>query len=172
MNRKGFTTIELILTMMVVITIMVTITSVTYAYRDRSRYEEIVTEVKDYKNKLTKIIYDDILDSSNKVIGLEKDDTIEDLFYLVRLNGDKIPLEVINENQKVGIKYNGVEYIIPSSNSSLVNYEGTTIYPTDYKIWTNGIEKEREDTVFYSLTITFSHRNLEKNFSIHFVISN
>ena len=40
MNNKGFTTVELILTMVLVITIMFSITSVTYVYRDRSKYED------------------------------------------------------------------------------------------------------------------------------------
>ena len=48
MNKNGFTTVELLLTMIFVITIMAIITSVTYTYQDRSKYEEKVTEVMNY----------------------------------------------------------------------------------------------------------------------------
>lgn len=54
MNKQGFTTVELILTMVLVMIIMATITNVTYTYRDRSTYEELKTEVTDYKNTTTK----------------------------------------------------------------------------------------------------------------------
>ena len=56
MNKKAFTTVEMILTILLVVVIMATITSVTLVYRDKSEYEENVTEIDNYKNTLTKII--------------------------------------------------------------------------------------------------------------------
>ena len=158
MNKQGFTTVELILTLVLVITIMVSITSVTYTYRDRSRYEEILTEITDYKNMLTKIIYDDILDVNNPAIELRKISSTE--YDIIRTSGT-IKLKVINENNKVGIQYNDVDYIIPNSNKII--FKGTTTYPDDYP--------GRENTGLYSLDIVFSHKSLEEEFKIHFVIS-
>ena len=160
MNKKGFTTVELLLTMLIVITIMATITNVTYTYRDRSKYEEIISEEQSYKNKVTKIIYDDILDSTNPVVELIKVDSKN--FQLKRKNNSIIYLQIIDEDANVGIKYNGIEYIIPDSNTSNVSFEGTTMYPNDYV--------DRTNTGLYSLDIKFHHRNLEESFKIHFVI--
>ena len=171
MNNKGFTTVELILTMALVITIMFSITSVTYVYRDRSKYEELITDITNYKNTVTKIIYDDILDSSNKTIKLEK---VNDKEFVIRktLTGTDITLEVIDRNvtknekqiNEVGINYNGIDYIIPGSENSYVTFEETKMYPVDYEGET--------DTGLYSLDIIFSHQNLEEPFKIHFVIKN
>lgn len=169
MNKKGFTTIELLLTMLVVVTIMVSITSVTYTYRDRSKYEETVTEVTNYKNMVTKIIYDDILDTTNKAIKIEKN--TDKIYTIVKTDTTKnVTLEIIDRDvtkdskqiHEVGIKYDNIEYIIPGSENSYITFEGTTLYPNDFP--------EREDTGLYSLDIVFSHRNLEDNFKIHFAI--
>ena len=81
MNKQGFTTVELILTMVLVMIIMATITNVTYTYRDRSTYEELKTEVTDYKNTTTKIIYDALLDTTDRVIRMEKISDLEYKFY-------------------------------------------------------------------------------------------
>ncbi len=160
MNKKGFTTIELLLTMLVVVVIMASITSVTYTYRDRSKYEEIITEVTDYKNMVTKIIYDDIIDSSNPVVKLTKVDSKN--FTLTRKNNSTINLQILDNTNEKGITYNGIKYVIPDSSKGYITFEGTTLYPNDFP--------EREDTGLYSLDIVFSHRNLEDNFKIHFAI--
>ena len=160
MNKKGFTTIELLLTMLVVVVIMASITSVTYAYRDRSKYEETVTEVTNYKNMVTKIIYDDIIDSSNPVVKLTKVDSKN--FILTRKNNSTINLQILDNTNEKGITYNGIKYVIPDSSKGYITFEGTTFYPNDFP--------EREDTGLYSLDIVFSHRNLEDNFKIHFAI--
>lgn len=160
MNNKGFTTVELLLTMLVVVTIMMSITTVTYTYRDRSKYEETVTEVENYKNMVTKIIYDDIVDTVNPIVKMEKIDV--KTFKLTRRDNTYFNLEIIDDIDKVGIRYNGIEYIIPDSSKKYITFEGTTMYPNDFP--------DREDTGLYALDIVFSHRNLENDFKIHFVI--
>lgn len=154
-NKKGFTTVELVLTIVLVIIIMGTITNVTYTYRDRSIYEETLTEVINYKNTLTKIIYDDILNSSDPVVKITK---VDDNYKLITLNNKEFALNLINETNKVGISYNGIDYIIPGSVDELVSIEGI-----DYV--------EDNDNGLYRLDIMFSHRNLEDTYKIHLVIS-
>ena len=158
MNKKGFTTVELLLTMVVVLTIMVSITSVTYTYRDRSKYEEIKTEITDYKNMVTKIIYDDILDSDNKAVQIEKVNDTE--YNIVKMDNTIINLKVIDENNRIGIKYNNTDYIIPASNKSLITFERTI-----YQSFPNS------SLEIYSLDIVFSHKSLEDDFKIHLVVS-
>ena len=160
MNNKGFTTVELILTMAVVIVIMSTISSVTYVYRDKSKYEEIVTDVMNYKNTVTKIIYDDILDigsTSGKVTKIEK---VNNTSYNLVATSKTYNLTIINTSTEKGIQYDGVKYIIPGSNNSLVRYEGIKMYPTD-----------GSDSNFYSLDIFFSHKTIPNQFKIHLVVS-
>ena len=133
MNKKGFTTVELILTMSIVIVIMTTITSVTYTYRDRSKYEEIVTNVQNYKNSVTKIIYDDILDigttGNGKVTKIEE--KVKNSSYDLIADSKTYNLMIINNSNEVGINYAGIKYIVPGSSSSLVKFDGVEMKPSD-----------------------------------------
>ena len=155
MNKKAFTTVEMILTILLVVVIMATITSVTLVYRDKSEYEESVTEIENYKNTLTKIIYDDILDETNPVIGIIENGNT---YTLVRAT-NPITLEIINDpsNNKIGIKYDSVNYLVPGCDKGLVSFEGVDLTNT------NGI---------YNMNINFSSHKYEKMLTIHFIILN
>lgn len=155
MNKKAFTTVEMILTILLVVVIMATITSVTLVYRDKAEYEESVTEIENYKNTLTKIIYDDILDETNPVTSIIENGNT---YTLVRAT-NPITLEIINDpsNNKIGIKYDSVNYLVPGCDKGLVSFEGVDLTNT------NGI---------YNMNINFSSRKYEKILTIHFVISN
>lgn len=155
MNKKAFTTVEMILTILLVVVIMATITSVTLVYRDKSEYEESVTEIENYKNTLTKIIYDDILDETNPVTSIIENGNT---YTLVR-ETNPITLEIINDpsNNKIGIKYDSVNYLVPGCDKGLVSFEGVDLTNT------NGI---------YNMNINFSSRKYEKMLTIHFIILN
>ena len=155
MNKKAFTTVEMILTILLVVVIMATITSVTLVYRDKSEYEESVTEIENYKNTLTKIIYDDILDETNPVTGIIENGNT---YTLVRAT-NPITLEIINDpsNNIIGIKYDSVNYLVPGCDKGLVSFEGVDLTNT------SGI---------YNMNINFSSRKYEKILTIHFVVLN
>lgn len=155
MNKKAFTTVEMILTILLVVVIMATITSVTLVYRDKSEYEESVTEIENYKNTLTKIIYDDILDETNPVTSIIENGNT---YTLVRAT-NPITLEIINDpsNNKIGIKYDSVNYLVPGCDKGLVSFEGVDLTNT------SGI---------YNMNINFSSQKYEKILTIHFVVLN
>lgn len=155
MNNKGFTTVELVLTIVLVMIIMASITSVTYTYRDRSEYESLLSEVVNYKNTVTKILYDDIINYDDSVETITKVDNLN--FILTTENGIEKKLVIYNETNKVGINYDGVDYIIPGSEDSLVTFEGVN-------------SKEDNNNGLYSLDLIFNHRNLENEIKIRFVI--
>ena len=160
MNREGFTTVELLLTMVLVVIIMATITTVTYVYRDRSEYEKELSEVINYKNNVTKIIYDDILatNSSDKVTSIRKID--DNNYRLVKSSGENY-LIIIDEVDRKGITYgsssNLFDYIIPGSDEGLVEIDGVNF-------------KSLENNV-YTFELYFHHLNLDKSFKIKFTIS-
>ena len=176
MNNKGFTTVELILTLSVVLIIMTTITSVTYTYRDRSLYEESETEIFNYKNTVTKIIYDDILDIKNingPITIIEQKN--ENKYYLKNNSNIYYILSIINEENKVGIQYETVKvttnyetnttsettesttkYIIPGSNDNLIKFD-----KVDYK----------ETDNYYLLDIYFYQKSIDQRFKIHLIVS-
>ena len=166
MNKKGFTTIELILTIAIVVVIMGTITSVTYTYRDRSNYEEFVTDGLNYKNNITKIIYDDILDvrdniadSKGKVIEIKEDGSN---YKFITDTSFEYNLAIINSYDKKGIKYGAsgseLEYIIP--NSSLVTFKNISL-----------TKLPDDDPNIYRLDIVFEHARLKDGIKLHFIVS-
>ena len=160
MNKNGFTTIELLLTMILVVIVMSTITSVTYVYHDRSDYEEVLTEVINYKNNVTKVIYDDILTTttSDKITSMSK---VDNKNYTLRSSSKTYSLTVIDELNKKGIAYGEsggvIEYIIPGSEDGLVDINGV-----DFPTPANGV---------YTFELYFHHRMLDKTFKIKFTIS-
>lgn len=161
MNKKGFTTVELVLTIILVTTLMATITSVTLVYRDRADYEEAIAGVKDYKNTLTKIIYDDILDTSNPVTSITYDSN-DNTYTLVRKdNSNPITLKIINVNEndkkEVGIEYDGIKYLVPGSDKGLIEFQD--------------VEFSNQDNI-YTMNITFLSKQFDDPITIHFVVSN
>ena len=163
MNKKGFTTIELLLTMILVVIIMATITTTTYVYRDRSDYEEVLTNVTNYKNTVTKIIYDDVLTTttSDKIISMNRIDD-KNFTFNTSTTSNKYSLMVIDEENKKGIAYgegsNLIEYIIPDSDRGLVIIEDVNYYINT-------------STKVYSFELYFRHRNLDKIFKIKVTIT-
>ena len=159
MNKKGFTTVELVLTIILVTTLMATITSVTLVYRDRADYEEAIAGVKDYKNTLTKIIYDDILDTSNPVTSITYDSN-DNTYTLVRKD-NSITLKIINVNEndkkEVGIEYGGIKYLVPGSDKGLIEFQD--------------VEFSNQDNI-YTMNITFLSKQFDDPITIHFVVSN
>ena len=160
MNNKGFTTVEVILTLAIVVIIMATITGVTYVYRDRSTYEQLITEFNNYKNEVTKVIYDDILnidgdDASGKVIKIEES---VNGYKLITDTNVEYDLEIINTENEKGIKYNNVKYIIPYS-KNYVTFDGVEFY-----------EPTNSEAEFYALDIFFSHQSLENKIKIHLIV--
>ena len=158
MNNKAFTTVELILTMAHVIVIIATITSVTLVYRDRLDYEEEISLAKNYKNTVTKIIYDDILDQTNKVTSLE---TIEEnkKYALVKKDNTKVNLEILNDipNKQIGIMYDDVKYIVPGVDRDLIEFQSVEV-----------ITKSN----YTAVNIYFLSKKYKDPLTIHFIISN
>ena len=172
MNKKGFTTIELVLTIMIVLIIMATITSVTYTYRDRGKYEGQKSEVINYKNNITKIIYDDILNPYDRVVSISG---VGSEYTFTTESGTKYNLRTITksdeqENKIVGIAY-GVENDENEENNE--DDEDNKIkywFPiSNAKVKSNLVFDENNN--YYRLSIVFSSRNLENDLNLHFVVT-
>ena len=60
MNNRCFTTIEIVVSFALVVIILTSLTAIVVNYRDEVTDEEIKTQLLDFKNTITKVIYDDI----------------------------------------------------------------------------------------------------------------
>lgn len=61
MNRKGFTTVELIVSFTLVSIILVVLMGIILNYRNRIMIEDKKSMILDFKNQITKMVYDDII---------------------------------------------------------------------------------------------------------------
>lgn len=174
MNNKGFTTIELILTMSIVIVIMTTITSVTHTYRDRNKYEEVVSELNNYKNNVTKIINDDILNvrgsvevTKGRVVKITRINN--NSYQLITDTNEYYTLNMIDQNatldgktvHEVGIEYDGTKYLVPGYTTSSVVLDRVALLPYD----------TADETNFYVLDIYFTNTTFNYPFKIHLIVS-
>ncbi len=151
LNKKAFTTVEMILTIVLVIVLMGTITSVSLVYSDKSDYEETITNLTNFKNNLTKTIYSDIL-STNKITYINK---VSDNAYTLGIT-NPITLEVLESDSKYYVVYDDVKYLVPGSDNNLIEYKGI-----DYL----------ENDNYYSLDINFLSLKTEELFTIHIIVN-
>ena len=61
MNKKGFTVIEVVVSFGILAVVMLVVITFMITYRDKVKNAEVETQLLDYKNTLTKIIYDEII---------------------------------------------------------------------------------------------------------------
>ena len=153
LNKKAFTTVEMILTIVLVIVLMGTITSVSLVYRDKCDYEETITNLTNFKNNLTKTIYSDILRDNNKITSTNK---VSNNIYILNRETDPITLEVLESDSKYYLVYDDVKYLVPGSDNNLIEYKGI-----DYL----------ENTNYSSLNINFLSLKTEELFTIHIIVN-
>ncbi len=153
LNKKAFTTVEMILTIVLVIVLMGTITSVSLVYRDKSDYEETITNLTNFKNNLTKTIYADILTDNNEITSINK---VSDNIYILNRETDPITLEVLESGSKYYLIYDDVKYLVPGSDNNLIEYKGI-----DYL----------ENTNYFSLDINFLSLKTEELFTVHIIVN-
>ena len=79
-----------------------------------------------------------------------------------------IPLIIYNSDDKVGVSYDSVDYIVPGSEDEFVTIEDITYHPDP--VLEKDIYDDSENTI-YSLEIVFKHRNLNEYFKIKIAVS-
>ena len=122
MNKKGFTVVEVVIAFSMLAVLVVSLIRFTVTYRDKVREEESRTEINDFKNTITKIIYDDIIMGGVKRIeklSVCPDNTSENIscVNLIDWENRVYPLVLVNLNRSpedstlkngMYLKYNGI----------------------------------------------------------------
>ena len=111
MNKKGFTTVELIISFALTSVLLASLMTFILVYRNRVNREELRNGMVDLKNTITKTIYDDIV--SDKLIKIEKcNENDKCAVFLDKDNGEHL-FKVESDNQEYFV-YKGLKYAIPS----------------------------------------------------------
>ena len=175
MNKKGFTTIELILSFIMVVVILTSLIGFTTAYRGKVNDEELKSKLFDFKNTVLKVVYDDIIRYS--VVRMSNCVGDDRCVNLVSEDGSIHTLKVVTETSGVVyIDYDGTRYLLPDSNLNKA-YEETnddgesnvTVFDsacniTDFK-YTN--YKNR----IFTVKISFRHYMIDKDYDILITIN-
>ena len=113
MNKKGFTTIELIVSFIMVIVILTSLIGFTTAYRGRVSNEEVKTQLIDFKNTILKVVYDDIIRYS--VVRMSSCVGEDNCVNLISQDGSIHTLKIETKMDGVYVKYNDTNYKLPDS---------------------------------------------------------
>lgn len=176
MNRKGFTIAEVIVSFSLVTVILASMVASTVYYRNKVKEEEIITQLTDFKNNVTKTIYDDILTHEDrKLISAERCIGTANCINFVDKNGESHVLkieEILESNEESHTKrgayllYDNTKYMLPDSDigtgqSRVCDFVGGF-----------SLEKYKENQIsLYTIKTTFMHKELDKQYDITLTIT-
>ena len=179
MNKKGFTTIELILSFIMVVVILTSLIGFTTAYRGRVNNEQVKTQLIDFKNTVTRIVYDDIV--NHDIVGMREcvgedncvnligqDDNIHTLRSVYQYSTNNVD----KKNNGVYIEYDGKKYKLPDSELNKTYTDSDlNVQVTDSACNITGFEYKNYGNRIYTVKIPFKHYLINEEFEILITIS-
>jgi type II secretory pathway pseudopilin PulG len=180
LNKKGFTIAEVIVSFSLISIILASLISATMFYRDKVKSEEVSTQLLDFKNTITKIVYDDIIYKNiaraESCIGVGVDEGVGNCVKLIDKNevSHVLKIEEVNSgnDQGVFLLYDGKRYKLPDSDlsSTYVLENGTTGIERICE-FVGGFEVSTYNNKIYKVKATFLHKDLGISHDLLFVIS-
>lgn len=177
MNKKGFSTIEVVLSFALVVIILASLTAIVINFRDKIPNEHVMTQLFNYKNSITKIVYDDIV--TNEYIKLGR--CTDDIFCVnfIKKDGTMVPLKrIVVANDTTGLKrgiyleYKGIKYMLPDSDLNQTVTNDDNLNQDNYYSTINDFQIVTDDNnKLYGVTIPIYHRVLDYNLDIKLKIS-
>lgn len=173
MNKKGFTIAEVIVSFTLVSIILVSMIGSTIYYRDKVKEEEVVTQLLDFKNTITTLIYDDVLvHNSRKISSVERCVGISNCVnFVVNENvAHTLRIEYNPTNQKKGayLSYDGKLYMLPDSDlgdgdDRVCDFVGG--FDIEY------YKDDNNHLELYTVKTGFKHVDLDKQYNITITLS-
>lgn len=167
LNNKGFTIAEVLVSFGLISVILLSIIGSTVFYRDKMNQEEIKSQLIDYKNSITKLIYDDII--NDRASRVETCIGYSNCLSIIGSDGSTHTLRIIEvatstQEQKRGayLSYDGINYFLPDSDLSEEDENGNIVRQCDF---TNGIRYSFYNDL-YTIKITFEHKGYNEKYDI------
>ena len=168
LNNKGFTIAEVLVSFSMITIILASMVSATIFYRDKLKDEEVISQLYDFKNTVTKVIYDDI--TRGEIVRLERCVNTPNCINFIDTNGDSRVLQIIEVNRTtstnkrgVYLSYRGIQYMLPDSDLG-----GGYDRVCDF---VGGFELKEYENKLYKVKTTFRHSNLDLQLDLSFVIT-
>lgn len=190
LNNKGMTSVEVLISFVVVVMISVSMYTTVSAYQNKQQIESFKEKIMTYKNLLTKEVNDDLIKkgliavdvkTEESTSGSNRAGTIYYITFTLR-NGRKKRMIITNtkaaaegsnvsstddQDDQFVIAYgdfnNEIQYDLPNLGYS-TNHNGKKVY--DLQI--NTVEISTDDGIF-SVFVGFIHPDLENRYNFHIV---
>lgn len=176
LDKKGFTIAEVIVSFSLVTVILASMVTATVYYRNKVKEEEIITQLTDFKNNITKTIYDDILThNDNKIIAVERCLGVSNCLNFIDKSGNNhvLKIEEITASDDSNhitrgsyLYYNDTKYMLPDSDL------GTGGEKVCDFVGGFDIDYYKEDGIsLYTVKTSFMHKDLDKKYNITLTIT-
>ena len=169
LNKKGFTIAEVLVSFILVTVILSSIVSATIYYRDRLKQEETISQLIDFKNTITKVVYDDLLDESKSITRVETCVGVQNCVNFISESNDSYTFKIVEQEQTVGnktrgvyVQYDGIEYMLPDSDLG----DGAERI-CDF---INGIDIETYEDRIYKVKVSFRHVDYNLQYDLLFIV--
>ena len=173
MNKKGFTTIELVVSFAMIAIILASLLSFTIYYRDKVKNEEIRSQLLDFKNTITKVVYDDII--SGKIVKAEYCAGSTSCINLIGKNNEvhvlKIITDLSNSNRGIYLNYDGTDYMLPDSDIYQSKSNADTKTEELFACSFNAFELSNYNNLIYNIKIKYRHYLLDEEYEILLTIT-
>ena len=168
MNKKGFTIAEVIVSFSLVSVILVSMVGATIYYRDKVKEEEVITQLVDFKNTITNVIYDDILIHNNRKISsiercIETPNCINFLDKEYAAHTLKIEYNPMGQKKGAYLSYDGKLYMLPDSDLGQDD-DRTCDFVGGFDIDYYHDTTNKMD--LYTVKTSFEHKDLNKQYTI------
>lgn len=168
LNNKGFTIAEVLVSFSLITVILASLVSATVFYRDRLKNEEVISQLYDYKNTITKVIYDDIV--KGEIVGLERCISTANCINFIDTSGNSRTLKIIEVDRTtstsrrgVYLYYNGIQYLLPDSDLG-TGYDRMSDF-------VGGFELSEYQNKLYKVKTSFKHKGVDLQMDLLFVIT-
>ena len=180
LNKKGFTIAEVLVSFSLISIILASIMSATLFYRDRLKQEEVVSQLNDFKNSITKAVYDDII--YNKIVKVETCVGISNCVNFIDDQGNSHVMKIVEfsgdevNGSGVYLYYNNIKYLLPDSdlkNEYKRKLEDNTEITVRERVcdFIGGIEIDAYNNKIYKVTASYKHKDIDLQYDFLFVVS-
>ena len=163
-NKKGFTIVEVIVSFSLISILLASMISTMMYYRDKVKDEEVKTQLWDFKNTITKTVYDDIINSS--IVRVETCIGAQDCVNLIDINEQNHVLKIVevdnDDKRRVYLSYDGIKYMLPDSdlgtgNDRICDFVG-------------GLELSSYNNKLYKIKLAFRHKDMGIHYDLLFIV--
>ena len=171
LNNKGFTIAEVLVSFSMITIILASIISATIHYRDQLKREEVISQLLEFKNNITKIIYDDIV--LGDVVSVDRCIGTANCVNFFESNGKVHTLKIVDietstSTNKRGayLYYDDIRYMLPDSDLG-TGEDRVCDFISGFEV----AEYPEHSGRLFKVKATFKHKDLDMQQELLFIVS-